>query len=90
MQVPLGVFLKNENKLDEMADILDDLHKYVPKVRMTQEVEISGPGLQEVEISGPGLQEIQHKQKLSTLTISITHCWEVTNSQLPGFMGAIE
>lgn len=30
-QVPLGVHLFNENKLDEMAMILEDLHeRYVP------------------------------------------------------------
>ncbi|KAL5473464.1 hypothetical protein EMCRGX_G027953 [Ephydatia muelleri] len=44
--VPLGVFLKNENKLDEMADILDHLHNHI--------------------LLG------------------------VTNSQLPGFVGATE
>ena len=44
IQIPLGIFLKNENKLDEMADIIDELHKYVPRVRTTQEVETSGPG----------------------------------------------
>ena len=30
MQVPLGIFLNNENKLDEMVTILEALHKYVP------------------------------------------------------------
>ena len=29
-QIPLGVMLKNENKNDEMVEILDALHKYVP------------------------------------------------------------
>eukprot|EP00731_Ephydatia_muelleri_P005134 Em0002g1310a len=42
--VPIGVFLKNENKLDDMSEILDELHKYVPMIRTTQVVEISGPG----------------------------------------------
>uniref|UniRef100_A0A1X7VUI6 DUF6589 domain-containing protein n=1 Tax=Amphimedon queenslandica TaxID=400682 RepID=A0A1X7VUI6_AMPQE len=28
--VPLGVILRNENKIDEMSKILDELHKYVP------------------------------------------------------------
>ena len=35
-KVPLGVILKNENKLEDMVDILDELHKYVPHVRTTQ------------------------------------------------------
>ena len=43
VQVPIGVFLKNENKLDDMSEILDELHKYVPMIRTTQVVEISGP-----------------------------------------------
>ena len=30
MQVPLGVVFKNENKLDEMVDIMDHLNQYVP------------------------------------------------------------
>lgn len=30
MQVPLGVLLLNENKVDEMCKILDELHKYIP------------------------------------------------------------
>ena len=34
MQVPLGVFLKNETTYEEMMDILDMLQKYVPKVEM--------------------------------------------------------
>ena len=35
--------MKNENKTDEMVDILDDLHKYVPSERSTQEFLIA-PG----------------------------------------------
>ncbi len=30
MQVPLGVLLKNENKGDEMVEIMSHLHQYVP------------------------------------------------------------
>ncbi|KAL5475074.1 hypothetical protein EMCRGX_G027128 [Ephydatia muelleri] len=33
---PLGVYLKDENKLNEMVDILDQLHKYVPMVKTTE------------------------------------------------------
>ena len=44
LQVPLGVFLKDENKLDEMVDILDDLHKNVPTVRTTQDVKVTSTG----------------------------------------------
>lgn len=29
-QVPLGILLHNENKLDEMCKIMDEHHKYVP------------------------------------------------------------
>ena len=30
MQVPLGILLKNENKLDEMVEIMAHLQQYVP------------------------------------------------------------
>ena len=32
MQAPLGVLLKDENKMDEMVDILQDLQRYTPSV----------------------------------------------------------
>ena len=31
IQVPLGIHLLNENKVDEMCMIMNSLHKYVPK-----------------------------------------------------------
>ena len=31
--MPLGVILKNENKRDEMVDIMTHLHQYVPSVK---------------------------------------------------------
>ena len=37
IQVPLGVLLFNENKVDEMCKILDRLHKYVPSTRTAKE-----------------------------------------------------
>uniref|UniRef100_A0A1X7VIZ7 Uncharacterized protein n=1 Tax=Amphimedon queenslandica TaxID=400682 RepID=A0A1X7VIZ7_AMPQE len=30
IKVPLGVLLKNENKVDKMCQIMDSVHKYVP------------------------------------------------------------
>lgn len=39
IKIPLGVLLKNENKLDDMMDILDGLHKYVPSIRTIQQFE---------------------------------------------------
>ena len=38
--MPLGVILKNENVLNEMVEILDELHKYVPTKQTTQEFEV--------------------------------------------------
>ena len=29
-QIPLGVILKNENKNDDMVEIMTEMHKYVP------------------------------------------------------------
>lgn len=36
-QVPLGVLLKNENKTDDMVDIMSHLHQYVPAVEYTRQ-----------------------------------------------------
>ena len=33
VQVPLGVYLKNENKLEEMVSIMETLQQYVPSIR---------------------------------------------------------
>ena len=37
------MYLKDENKLNEMVDILDELHKYVPMVKTTEVYETAGP-----------------------------------------------
>ena len=42
MQVPLGIILKNETKNDEMVDIMDKLHQYVPVVTTTEVVSVPG------------------------------------------------
>lgn len=39
-QVPLGVILKNENVLNEMVQILDRLHNYVPMTQTEQEFDV--------------------------------------------------
>jgi len=39
--VPLGVILKNENKTEEMVDIMSHLHKYVPTLSSTHECTIT-------------------------------------------------
>lgn len=38
LQVPLGVLLKNENKGDEMVEIMSHLHQYVPSFEYTRKV----------------------------------------------------
>ena len=40
--MPLGVILKNENKLKEMSDILDELNRYVPIHRASEVVDVDG------------------------------------------------
>ena len=42
LQVPLGVILKNEQKNDEMIEILQHLHQYVPTVTITRTVDAPG------------------------------------------------
>ena len=34
--MPLGVLLKNENKLDDMVEIMDELQKYIPSKTTVQ------------------------------------------------------
>jgi L1 cell adhesion molecule like protein len=34
----LGIALKNENKIDEMCDIMEDLHKYVPSLPINEQI----------------------------------------------------
>lgn len=40
-QVPLGVILKNENKSDEMVEIMAHLHQYVPSLEYSECKKIS-------------------------------------------------
>ena len=48
MQVPLGIILKNETKHDEMVEIMDHLHQYVPTVT-TREI-VDAPGHASIDI----------------------------------------
>ena len=41
LQIPLGVILKNENQVDEMGQIMEILHKYVPCQQSTDEIELA-------------------------------------------------
>ncbi len=43
-QVPVGVLLFNENKVDEMCKILDELHKYVPAKKTHTEITLPDGG----------------------------------------------
>ena len=42
IQVPLRIILKSEQKHDEMVQILDHLHQYVPTVTTTRTVDVPG------------------------------------------------
>ena len=41
-QVPLGILMKNENKMDDMVDILTHMHQYVPSHAATKTVQVPG------------------------------------------------
>ena len=43
----MGVQLKDENKLEEMADILEEFHKYVPNLHL-KEISFSLMAIQEI------------------------------------------
>ena len=42
LQVPLGVLQCNDNKLDEMCEIMDKLHEYVPAKQVTESLDAFG------------------------------------------------
>ena len=44
MQVPLGILPKNENKGEEMVEIVQHLHQYVPAVEYEEELVIPSCG----------------------------------------------
>uniref|UniRef100_A0A1X7TRY5 DUF6589 domain-containing protein n=2 Tax=Amphimedon queenslandica TaxID=400682 RepID=A0A1X7TRY5_AMPQE len=47
--VPLGVELRNENKLDEMCAIMDNLHKYIPSVPVKRSVNLADGEVHEMD-----------------------------------------
>ena len=57
VQVPLGVLLKNENKGDDMVDIVTLLHQYVPVIENTSRLEVPGIG-EEVEVKKSKMRKI--------------------------------
>jgi len=48
-QVPLGVILKDENKSEDMVEILSELHKYVPS-HTVREKEVKTPSGRSVTV----------------------------------------
>lgn len=57
LQVPLGVILKNENRGDDMVEILSHMHRYVPVVQYTKSVRVPITG-EEVQVSQASLHQI--------------------------------
>ncbi|KAL5467031.1 hypothetical protein EMCRGX_G031198 [Ephydatia muelleri] len=47
--IPLGVILKNENQVDEMGQIMEILHKYVPCQQSSDEIELASGQLLSVK-----------------------------------------
>eukprot|EP00731_Ephydatia_muelleri_P026207 Em0018g307a len=50
VDVPLGVLLKNENKLDEMVEIMDELQKYIPSKTTVQVFDDGNGDVERMEI----------------------------------------
>ena len=48
LQVSLGIHLRNENKIDEMAEIMEHLQQYVPSKRTTESFVM--PGSEEISL----------------------------------------
>ena len=57
MQVPLGVLNKSEMKYDDMIDIMDHLHQYVPTKTSTVEVDLPETG-GKIDITKTGFHTI--------------------------------
>ena len=41
-QAPLGIILKNEQKVEDMIAIMLNLHKYCPTLSTTENTEVAG------------------------------------------------
>lgn len=57
MKVPLGVLLKNENKGDDMVEIMQHLHQYVPAVEYAKTVYLTSTR-EELQVSQVNLKKI--------------------------------
>lgn len=55
--MPLGILLKNENKSDEMVEIMSHHHQYVPAHQYAEKVFVTGTE-EEVEVSNVRLKKI--------------------------------
>lgn len=55
MQVPLGILLKSESSYEEMVDIMESLHEYVPTYTTTSRVTV--PGGEEVTVTNDHFYE---------------------------------
>lgn len=49
-KVPLGIFLKGEQSYDEMVEVLDHMHQYIPTVSTVGEVSVTADSQQRVEV----------------------------------------
>ena len=57
IQVPLGIELKSEQKVEEMVAILDSLQKYVPKIPRREKIYVPGC-VEPVEVGKNGFFKI--------------------------------
>lgn len=55
--MPLGVLQRNENKMEDMCDIMDKLHEYVPSKPVTESFTLF-PGEPDVEIDNELFHQI--------------------------------
>ncbi|XP_019858884.1 PREDICTED: uncharacterized protein LOC109587103 isoform X2 [Amphimedon queenslandica] len=84
-KVPLGVILQNENKVDGMCAIMDELHKYVPKVLKHQGSTKEEDRLYQVLAGGDQVTVVRAR---SAIGIRRTH--DTNTEKLKGIVPVVE
>ena len=93
-QVPLGIIMKNENKVDEMVSIMSSLHQYLPMRQLSGSVAVPGSSdLETVDV------ELLHKTLLGGDQLTVARARGAQSQrensvhpkgQLSGFIPVVE
>ena len=90
--MPIGIITKNEIKTENMIDILEELHKYVPKSMADCESGEGTPGRQQMCFSGDQLTRLGHRREEQfeqMPKIRLLHCVGLLHLQQTGTQKSI-